>query len=116
MSNPRTLQFLLLTEVSSWKGLLVTHTDYPHLNSESDIHQWWQRNACNPHSLKHICRLAIRQVLVQLAGGQGILSTIEQLPLPTVVKDYLSYKQEVSDRKLPELDITSDCDTTDEED
>lgn len=113
MSNPRTLQFLLLTEVSSWKDLLVTHKDNPCLNSDRDLLQWWQTTACNSHSLKHICRLAIRQVLMQLMRGQGILDAIEQLPLPGVIKQYLSFKREVIDRKLY---IFPDCDPTDEDD
>lgn len=112
MSNPLTLQFLLLTEVSSWKDLLVTHKDNLCLNSDSNIHQWWQTTACNSHSLKHICRLAIRQVLMQLMHGQGILDAIEQLPLPRIVKDYVSFKREVIDRKLY---IFPDCDPTDED-
>ena|SRR6218665_1906653 len=113
VSYPRVLQFLLLSEASSLKALLVTHVNNLHLNLESDLQQWWQTMACNAHSLKHICRLAIRRVLIQLACGQGILSAIEQLPLPRVVRDFLSYKQEVIDWKLQ---ISSDCDTSDEED
>ena len=78
------------------------HPDWLHLPGKTELQNELQaycllRHA-NPFSLRHLCRAAVRQTLREsvkaATAGQEleILTSIEKLPLPDMMRAYLSFR------------------------
>lgn len=87
-----TLEFLLLTEKLPLERFLAR--DYP--SPDSDFIKKWKLIAAHPHSLKHICRLVVREALAEHADGKGIMLYVDSLPLPSTLRKYIGYDEELN--------------------
>ncbi len=65
------------------------------LASEPELKTLLQSQSDGVTSLCHICRMSIRKRLNFCHGGRTILPWLENLPLPNVLKEYLSFEQEL---------------------
>lgn len=65
--------------------------DLPGKTEEQSIfHQWLKHMRSTPWTLASLCRQNIRNYLLDIRGGQEIVSTVRELPIPTKLKGFLT--------------------------
>lgn len=120
--KPRIIELFLLTEKLPLMDLMPKpakdwmakfNNSYLQSYKETIFYKLSQVMGSNAHSLKHICRLVIRDVLAKLSGGRGILLVIESLPLPVNMKTFLCYHEELKRLRLLRILNTDDDDDLD---
>ncbi|XP_074655199.1 uncharacterized protein LOC141908863 [Tubulanus polymorphus] len=81
---------------SGWNLRQETWLNLPGRNDEhTEFIAWLRRLLYEPRTLIHMCRLAIRECLSFCANDKEILTGIGTLPLPTVIKKFLKFQEEM---------------------
>ena len=62
----------------------------------SKIITWIHDTLGSPYSLQHLCRARVRTSIRQKAHAQGLGNSIDLLPVPRKIKQYLLFRQETA--------------------
>jgi hypothetical protein len=63
-------------------------------DEQTKLLDWLRKTAREPRSLMHHCRQTVREALLSARDDQEILSSINELPLPRLLKLFMEFEGE----------------------